>query len=290
MTEYLESFLQQKRHFRDFPSHVHIETTGRCNGRCTFCPHGSMDRRDVFMSDALFEKIVDDLAEIPGDRRFAVSPLKVNEPLMDPKIFDRMARLTDRLPNAILWLTTNLNTLTPEMLDRLAEIPRIGHIWISLNSMDPQQYRSIMGLDPERTVRNIHLLLDRHKESPLADKIILGRVASETPSDREFVDAVHRQFGDGPYGVGSLALGNWCGAVPSRIEVPSLPCARWFELSICCTGRVALCCMDGLCEHAIGDVNTESVLNVYNAPGYRKLRERCHSRREVEPCDRCAFL
>ena len=33
------------------------------------------------------------------------------------------------------------------------------------------------------------------------------------------------------------------------------------------SGKVALCCMDGEGKHVIGDVNTQSVLEIYNAPG-----------------------
>lgn len=48
--------------------------------------------------------------------------------------------------------------------------------------------------------------------------------------------------------------------------------------------------MDGRGEYPIGDVTRTHVLNVYNAPERRKLRERTEKRRSVSPCDRRAFL
>ena len=66
---------------------------------------------------------------------------------------------------------------------------------------------------------------------------------------------------------------------------------RWYELSIMASGKVALCCMDGEGKHVIGDVRTQSVLEVYNSPGYRKMRQFTFSRKAAAaPCDTCVYF
>jgi len=57
------------------------------------------------------------------------------------------------------------------------------------------------------------------------------------------------------------------------------------------SGKVALCCMDGEGKHVIGDVRTQSVLEIYNSPGYRKMRQFTFSRKAAAaPCDTCVIL
>ena len=77
----------------------------------------------------------------------------------------------------------------------------------------------------------------------------------------------------------------------SERRVPGTGCFRWYELSIMASGKVALCCMDGEGKHVIGDVRTQSVLEIYNSPGYRKMRQFTFSRKAAAaPCDTCVYF
>jgi len=60
--------------------------------------------------------------------------------------------------------------------------------------------------------------------------------------------------------------------------------------SITATGIVAHCCMDGAAKYPIGDVSRQHVLELYNAPAYRRLREHTARRQDAEPCNRCSFF
>ena len=83
-----------------------------------------------------------------------------------------------------------------------------------------------------------------------------------------------------------IRRGDWLGQVETPIEhVADVKCIRWFELSITATGQVAHCCMDGQAEWPIGDVTEQHVLEIYNAPDYRRPRQAITSRREAEPCN-----
>jgi hypothetical protein len=66
-------------------------------------------------------------------------------------------------------------------------------------------------------------------------------------------------------------------------------CARWFELSITATGLVSLCCMDGEGKYAIGDLNRQGLLEVYNSPHWRERREKMQSRLDISPCNLCTY-
>ncbi len=293
--DYLEGFRQKQRRYMNSPMHVHVETTGVCNGKCTFCPYTVMDRRGKRMSDELFAKIVSDLKELPADAPLAISPFKVNEPLLDPKIFQRMDTLADELPHAFFWLTSNFNVVDDETLERLAKVRRLKYIWISLNSLREDEYKQWMGLELSKTVENIKRLIRVNRKKRFVPQIVLSRVGDGTGNDKRFVldiASVFAQFKCGSdYLVGLTKRGQWMGFTDSKSpDISSLPCQRWFELSMTCTGEVAFCCMDGLCEHALGDLNKQSVLDVYNRPDYLKLRKTSPPRKDVDTCKNCTFL
>ena len=47
-----------------FPPQIVIETTSVCNMRCAHCNHKIMQRPKFHMSDALYKKIIDNIAEV----------------------------------------------------------------------------------------------------------------------------------------------------------------------------------------------------------------------------------
>jgi len=47
-----------------------VETIALCNAACSFCPYATLERKGTRMSDALVEKIIDDLTGIPHRRSF----------------------------------------------------------------------------------------------------------------------------------------------------------------------------------------------------------------------------
>jgi hypothetical protein len=119
----------------------------------------------------------------------------------------------------------------------------------------------------------------------------ISRVTDGSARDEAFLSFVQQRYPlFKPFMIGG---GNWSGQVDFATErrVPPAGCFRWFELSIMASGKVALCCMDGEGKHVIGDVNTQSVLEVYNSAGYRKMRQFTFSRKAAAaPCDSCVYF
>ena len=60
--------------YMQYPAHVHLETMAVCNAACEFCPYPSLERQGTKMSDALIKKVVGDLADIPRNVPFQLSP------------------------------------------------------------------------------------------------------------------------------------------------------------------------------------------------------------------------
>ncbi len=288
----IKSFKLLQELYMDYPKEIHIETTGRCNASCDFCPHSELDRKNSEMPDELFKKIVHDLKMIPSSVKFHISPFKVNEPLMDKNFFKKIELINQELPTAFIRFFSNFNMADSFTPTKIARIKNLSSICISLNSLDHEEYFQAMGLRLEKTVSNIKCLFEFNKQNKFIDEITILRVGDGTSKDVNFISAVKEVFSEyeDQFRVSVLARGEWISHIKgAEKRHQSNPCLRWYEISITCTGKVAFCCMDGKCEYPIGDAWDQNVLDIYNNPVYRGYRINGYERRNVSPCNKCSY-
>ncbi len=288
---YQQQVLQMRQSpYLDYPSHVHLETLSLCTAACEFCPYPSLERQGNRMSDDLLDKILKDLGDIPKHIPFQISPFKVNEPFLDKRLLPLLKRINLELPQASISLTTNASPLIPKILASLGEIRQIAYLWISVNDYRPDEYTRIMALPWQRTFDRLTYLHNQKFQGKVPFKVVLSRVGDGTVEDTRFCEWVAKTFPLFQYSV--FQRGGWIGQVNlgQLGPVPQVGCVRWFDLSITSTGEVAHCCMDGQAQWPIGNANHEHLLDIYNSPDYRKLREKTLSRTEVSPCNTCTFL
>ncbi|WP_417386595.1 radical SAM/SPASM domain-containing protein [Gimesia sp.] len=277
-------------HYLDYPRHVHLETLARCNASCNFCPYPNLNRKHTKMSDELIDKVLNELTEIPPEMNFQISPFKVSEPFLDTRLFDTLEKINHLLPQAKITLTSNASAITEGKLEALQEIKNIAYLWISFNDHREAEYERVMGLPYQRTIQRLEMIHDIFAEGDVYFGVVLSRVGDGTPADQEFVQwcSIHYPL----FKSNVFPRMAWTGQVEGLTvnEVPNMGCERWFELSITATGEVAHCCADGQAEYSIGNVNDQHVLEIYNSPEYRKLREATVSRLSVSPCNKCTFM
>jgi len=274
----------------DYPAHVHLETLARCNASCNFCPYPNLNRQHAKMSDALIDKVLNELTEIPQDMSFQISPFKVSEPFLDTRLFQTLEKINHLLPQARICLTSNATPITEDKLEALQEIKDIRYLWISFNDHREKEYERVMGLNYQRTIQRLEMMHDVFADGDVYFPIVLSRVGDGSQADQEFVEWVGIQYPLFKSCV--IPRMEWMGQVEGLTvnPVPNVGCIRWFELSITATGEVAHCCADGQAEFPIGNVNDQHVLEIYNSPEYRKLREATVSRLSVHPCNKCTYM
>lgn len=266
--------------YLDQPHEVSLETLALCNAACTFCPYPTLERQGTKMPDEMIHRLIDEMAEwkVP----FYFSPFKVNEPLLDNRLIPICQEVNNLVPAAILRIFSNGQALTPDKIEGIAKLEKVTHLWISLNSHIKEEYEALMSLDFDKTIKR----LDYLHSIEFPHKVVLSTVGFPNEPFRKFCFDRWPKFES--YAIKRDA---WIDYTNSQNdEVPDEPCGRWFELSIMADGRVALCCMDGTGKHAIGDLNKQTMLEVYNAPQWRERREKMLSRRNVgDPCNRCTY-
>lgn len=278
----------ESRNCVDYPSAVSIETYAKCNAACDFCPYPTLDRIGEKMSTELVHKIIDELASVPGRRPKNLMFVRVNEPFLDKRMISFMQYVAEKLPGCPCPQTTNGTPLTDKLVDQLCELPNMPWLKISFNDHDPERYKETMKLNFERTVKPIDRLHDRMKSNEIPFKVHVGRVGNGTAHDDEFLvwckerwprffSRVTRPF-------------DWIGDVGgvNLFEAPTFGCAQWFDLHILADGREAFCCIDakGATDYNAKNFN---VLEMYNRPSRRALREKIMSRNDVAACKGCTY-
>lgn len=275
----------------EYPRLVAVETTNHCNAKCVFCPNNALARDKGPMCDELFAKIIEDCREFPLP---AIEPFIQGDPFSDPKILERLELIRRRLPDTKLRLYTNGYGMTPKKLDAMVGLgssdgkPGIDHLYVSLNTLDPERYEGVMGIKLERTLKNLAYLTDPVRKTKIAENITfrMTRLSDTSLAEQDAFLAYCRDRGVKSFIVG---LFNYKGDINSTLPVPRYGCEHVGRLDILASGRVTLCCMDQDGEYGWGDLNEHSVLELYRHQRAREYR-RLHAtgrRREIDPCGTC---
>lgn len=294
---YRNSYLFLRSRHMDYPMNIQLETVGRCNAKCNFCPHSELDRKLESMSDELFEKIVNEASTIPPNSPLNFYMNVVNEPFMDKKIFSRMRMLNEKISHATIGIYTNMNVMPPHFFEKLAEIRQISYWNVSFNAANKEEYEKSMVIDFDRTVANIkRFLCENRKQNFVKGPIYLSRIATGDKADTRFMEECKPLFAEYNCNDDFIPVcksrADWLGQVhvAGQSNVPLLmPCNQWLNISIFCNGLVPHCCMDAKGEFPFGDVNKQSILEIYNSPHFRNLRENVISRDVIYPCNTCAL-
>ena len=269
--------------YLDQPREVALETFSKCQASCTFCPYTILSRIGTKMSDTLIEAVMEQMErfEIP----FFFTPFHVNEPLLDVRVLPLLADFNRRIPKGAIRLFTNGGPLTDAAVDKIEELERVAHLWISLNEYRPLEYSKLMGLDFERTARNLDRL---HSRAKFPHPVVLSTVGYPNEAFRRY--CFHRWP---KFQSTALKRDAWIDFTDPQITtVPDRPCGRWWELAIMADGNVSHCCRDGQGKYPIGNIKLHSLMEIYNAPFWRERREKLLSRKVLDdrsPCARCTY-
>ncbi len=235
--------------------HIEIETINRCNGICSFCPINSLadTREKKIMSEALFHKIINELADINYSGRIAL--FSNNEPLLDDRIIEFHKYAREKLPNARMHLFTNGTLLNKEKFIALTKI-----------------------LD--------ELIIDNYQQDLklISASRMVEEYASEHPEIKEKVTIVLRKPNE--------ILTSRGGDAPNRTQVniqKGIACVHPFQqMVIRPDGKVSLCCNDPLGKCTLGDVSKSRLLDIWNGNEYMKVRRLILGGREnLEHCKKC---
>jgi len=269
-------FYPYYRYHLPFPSVIMIENTNCCNAQCVMCPREKLTRKPGFMDFGLFKKII---KEVSSARRKPVTHLHgFGEPLLDALLSERI-KFAKTCGIKHTYIVTNASLLFPETSRKIINAG-LDKMKISFYGTDEESYDATMRrLNFKVAFQNIKDFLRIRKEMKRKNpQLILQYLPHETNNAKteEFrvlwCSLIDKNVGDC---LNLSSLHNYGGGrAYNRVgeKIVSICFYPWTAMSVLCDGRVVTCCMDYNGVQAMGDLNFQSVKEIWNGPVLSAIR------------------
>jgi radical SAM superfamily enzyme YgiQ (UPF0313 family) len=280
-----------------FPKYLSIQTTSLCNGHCIFCPYDEI--KDLFpkkiMEESLFRKIIDECSQCKSIERIIL--YLNNEPLTDPYLIDRINYAKEKVPWASVHILTNGLLLTDKTTEELIN-SKLDWIGISFQGIRKETIEKTMSIPFEVTLERISSFIEKVKEKKnIKDYVMITFLKHKYLTYDEKEEAINFWKSKG-----IERISYFDGPISRAGNVKDLPRVYHKERIIGCKsiwademlhvvedGKVVLCCMDWRREIILGDLNKETIYQVWN--GERKnIWQKIYGQKNISDnflCKRC---
>lgn len=272
----------------EFPLHLDIEVTGRCNLMCTHCVRHSR-RTDIGdMEFDLFRRIIDEGAQygLP-----AVIPHWLGESFMHPQIID-MIRYAKAKGIMDVRINTNCTLLDEKTIEEIFAAG-LDTIVCSIDAVEAETYNRIkVGSEFDLIHDNVsHLINLRNRMGLTKPKVIVQMIDMKRNHEelmafidywRVRADIVRVAMYQSPDGRPKDR--NRVRNAPESI----FPCTQlWQRLTIAWDGTVYSCIGDNACRDPLGNVKETSLYDIWHGDKMQRLRL-LHSRYEADNIEKCS--
>ena len=281
------------KHVSKFPTHVDIELSSACNLNCPMCYTITDEFKEGVsrqgMDFELYKKLIDECASHKSN--YSVRLSWRGEAFIHPKIFEAIEYAKNKGINEVSLLTHG-GFLNPEKFER---IMLAGIDWITF-SVDGtgESYNKIRApLKFDETYAKIKEY-DKIKKKYKRTKPVI-KVQGVWPAIKESgVEKYNELFDPITDQVASGELRDLLRKdVKVELDENYGPCPVLFQrLTIGSDGKVKLCYNDEMGEVDVGDVNKETIYDVWHGKKLSKARD-AHMRKmgvkELAPCKYCMY-
>ena len=270
-------FYPHYKYHLPLPTVLMIENTNHCNAECVMCPRDTLSRKRGFMDFGLFEKI---MKEVSSVRRKPVTHLHgFGEPLLDKLLAERI-QLAKTCGIKHTYIVTNASLLFPETSRKIIGVG-LDKMKISFYGTDEESYNTTMKrLNFKVTFQNITEFLRIRKDMKRGNpRLILQYLPNETNHAKtEEFKALWSSLIDTKVGdcLNVSSLHNYGGGRAYNHlgkKIVSVCYFPWTSMSVLWDGRVVTCCMDSNGVQVLGDLNSQSIQEVWNGPVLSGVRD-----------------
>jgi len=284
------------------PLSLYIEPTSLCNLRCSFCPTGDTKLRQMrpngMMSDMTFSRILDDLYDWKIKLK-RINWYKDGESLLNKIFPEQVARFKTAGVVQEQWLKTNGLLLEPELNEELVTCG-LDFIGVSINGTDAQSYLRVTRtkLGYEKLVAGVADLYERRGGVKIYVKIADSGLTDEE-KDKFLNDFCHISDNcsiEQLHGWSASDTKDWkLGTNPTTFEgyplVEKIVCPLpFFMMAINWNGTVSPCNEDWAHNAILGDINKQSLKEIWEGETMRQFRimhleDRRHENKSCNGCD-----
>lgn len=272
----------------DFPLHLDIESTGRCNLMCNHCFRFSRRTSIGDMDMDLFKKIIDQGAK---HGLYAINLSWMGEPFLHPKLTEMLDYAKSKGILDII-INTNGTLVDKKMSERILDNQSLNTIIFSLDSITEEKYNRVKyGSDFKLVNQNILQLIKLKEKRGLDKPVIIVQMIDQKQTHEELMafiyywktraDRVRVVTYQSPDGRTNDKMRNQNS--PKTI----FPCPQlWQRLVVTWDGTV-YCSGDNACREPLGNLKKTSIHDIWHGNRLNYLREK-HSKFEAEDLHICS--
>jgi len=261
------------------PNSVQIEFVQGCPLMCSFCGLNGIMARGVYeyMSETTLRRVVESIKNAGWTSRIELA--MHGEPTVHPMCSAFVQIIREALPKSYIMMLTNGYGLRKNAPFRIGELFASG-----LNCLGIERYEGCVWAGE----------IEEQLRQAKADKYLMNYPACGPDGNPH-----HRSMKARVVFIGAIdkatdcthaSLCNHCGAAaPLNDQLAGKRCARPFrEMSVRWDGWVALCCNDFRGEYRVGNLNEQSVEEVWQHERFHAARLRLYQgQRDFVPCRGC---
>lgn len=267
-----------------FPYTFYLELTNNCNLNCRMCARSFMARKKGFMTNALFRKIIDEIAE--KQPYSYLHYYGIGESLLDPGLFKKLEYADKKgLNNSILFTNGQL-LLDKDNYKRLVH-SGVACVGVDLDGFSQRTYGQIrIGGNFLKVKRGIESLYREIRKSDLPVRVEIAYQIFQGINDTEITRFVN-WCNKNDYEYKLVTMHSWGGVMTDipKVQIEGLRdqhrvpkrkypcCGLWSGFMIGWDGRVALCFQDADIRQSWGDINKQSIEEVWRGKHLLKRRE-----------------
>ncbi len=269
------------------PYSLFIDVCNACNFRCSYCPTGDTEllkkvgRKNKLMDVELFKKIVDDLKAFPQKLK-VVNMYKDGESLIHPNFTNMVRYLKDADVTERIWVKTNGHLLSPEYNERLV-LCGLDMIGVSVQHVHAQGFYDVAGvrIDYDQYRHNV---MDLYQRSRNTNTRISTKIADIGLTEAEkkkfyydFSDRCDFVTIEGLHGWSASDVKDWRLGTDNSFDglerTDKIACPlTLYMLTVNSNGKISICNDDWMQAHDIGDVNNESLYDIWHGDKLKAFR------------------
>ena len=277
----------------DFPRRILFEMTSNCNFRCRMCPQLNLERPRMDMPGALYRKVVD---EIDSHGIEGMWLYHLGESLLHPEFRENLRHISTKHNLGVLWMSTNGQYFNEDNI-RCVLDSNLDYINFSMHAVTEKTYQTVTKQGDFKTVRgNLERFYELKGTGHLPRKPFLHCQMIEQETTRHEVDAFIREHFKRAEIVSInmleyVNLPNNAYGMKQRERKPLTSCVRVGrnDCFICSNGSVTLCDAAYNGEILLGDVNLQTLHEIWNGEKRRRIMDLNRQGRmnEIEFCRKC---
>jgi MoaA/NifB/PqqE/SkfB family radical SAM enzyme len=266
----------------EFPMMLVLSFVYPCNALCPHCPYTNSNIRKEYrdapyMPEATFKKISDESGPHGAYLRISGG----GEPMLHPQATELLVYAKSK--GCKIGLITNGSLFDPDN-SRALLAAGVDLIEFSVDACDKETYDIVRkGLDFAELNENVRRMVQLRNETRSTTKVVASAV-NQSGID---IAAVERYWVEGmgvdylikrkflTWGVNTTLDGSRSADPSAYLNTDEVPCPFIFErLNIDSRGNVMVCGYDISANTSMGNVNTESIRDIWHGPGFTYYRDK----------------